>query len=162
MTSSPFEPTSPPKQSLPPAPGILSLRVLRIVFVAMFLSVVVYAVLGTFLAEDFPRVTDELLQSYKLTSFLGGLCVAALLLIRNLINRAFSPPDSDSPGEAQRLRMKRISRNRVLTLLAFAISEAIGILGLLFVLQGGYRRTLYIFCGISLACLILFFPREND
>lgn len=162
MTSSPSNPVSAPERDYPGGRVLLSLRVLRIAFVALFLSVVVYAVVGTFLADDFPRVTEELQQSYKLISFLGGLCVAALLLIRNFVNRVFTPPDSDSAAEAQLAYAKRISRGRALILLAFVISELIGLLGLLFVLMGGYRRTLYIFCAISLACLILFFPRENN
>ena len=161
MTSSLPNPVATPEGGPPERRVFLSLRVLRIIFVAMFLSIVVYAVVGTFLGDDFPRTTEELQQSYKIISFLGGLCVAALLLIRNLVNRVFTPPDPESQGASQLFQLKRASRSRALTLLAFVISEFIGLLGLLFVLLGGYRHTLYIFCAISLACLILFFPRES-
>jgi hypothetical protein len=73
-----------------------------------------------------------------------------------LISRALKPAE---PGETLRFRPTR--RYRALTVVAFALSEAIAVLGLVFVLLGGQPRILYIFCAISLACLILFFPRDE-
>jgi F0F1-type ATP synthase membrane subunit c/vacuolar-type H+-ATPase subunit K len=154
--------TDAPKRNSPfDPPGALSLRSLRIIFVAMFFSVVLYALIGTFLSNRFLGTKDQIQQLYRIFSFVGGLCVAGLLLIRNLINRWLihsesEPGDSPDPAEIQR----RVSRTRRLTVVAFALSEAIALLGLVFVFLGGNRSALYIYCAISLACLILFFPRE--
>ncbi len=100
-------------------------------------------------------------QLYRFVSFLGGIGVALLLLIRNLINRVFSPPVGEAVEEDGVTARRRVGRVRGLTLLAFVISEGIGLLGFLLILMGGQRRVLYIFCAIALACLILFFPRNN-
>jgi hypothetical protein len=138
-----------------------SQRTLRILFVTMFFSVVLYAAIGTFIPLDIPRSLDSLQLIYKVVSFAGGLCVAGLLLIRNLMNRDLvaAGPESETPNRAATLS-SRIRRNRTLSFIAFVISEMIALLGLIFVFLGGPRRTLYIFCAISLACLILFFPKE--
>lgn len=138
------------------------MRNLRIIFAAMFLSVAAYALVGTFVGSNLPRPSEDSQQLYKIISFLGGLCVAGLLLIRNLINRALVPAGQDAGATEQGSPSSaRILRARKLTLVAFALSEAIALLGLVFVFLGGQRRTLYIFCAISLACLILFFPRDT-
>ncbi|MBZ5536815.1 MAG: hypothetical protein LAO31_12750 [Acidobacteriia bacterium] len=144
---------------------MLSLRALRILFVAMFLSVVLYAAIGTFIPMDIPRSLDSLQLIYKVISFAGGLCVAGLLLIRNLMNKdpvsAGLETGAETADQAATLP-RRIRRNRTLSFIAFVISEMIALLGLGFVFLGGPRRTLYIFCAISLACLILFFPKETN
>jgi hypothetical protein len=139
---------------------MLSLRFLRIIFVAMFFSVVLYALIGTFLSNRLLGTSDQIQQLYRIFSFVGGLCVAGLLLIRNLINRWLIPSESEPGGSDPAKIQRRVSRARRLTVVAFALSEAIALLGLLFVLLGGNRNALYIYCAISLACLILFFPRE--
>jgi hypothetical protein len=129
----------------------------------MFVAVVLYAVVGIFITPSMPQPTEELQSIFRIISFLGGLCVAGLLLIRNLIGRALASPDEESeepqPSTVPGAKFMRVRR---LTLVAFVLSEMIALLGLLFVLMGGHLRTLYIFCAISLACLILFFPRETN
>lgn len=143
--------------------GFLSVRVLRVVFVAMFFMVVLYALVGTFFGINLPRPAEELQQIYRIISFVGGICVAGLLLIRNLISRTLSSSDEEAEAaEAAIATPARLLKIRKLTLIAFVVSETIAVLGLIFVLMGGQRRTLYIFCAISLACLILFFPRDNN
>ncbi len=156
MTSStPISPTT--------SPGtMLSLRALRIVFVVLFISVFAYAFIGTFVGDSLPRYTEDLQQLYRLVSFLGGICVAALLLIRNLVSRVFVRADTETAAADPRAAARRLFRVRLLTLVALVISELIAVLGLLFILMGGHRRTLYIFCAISIACLILFFPRDSN
>lgn len=137
------------------------MRSLRAIFVSMFCSVVVYAMIGTFLHRELTASDYDIQQVYRIFSFLGGVLVASLLLIRNLMNRTLQPLDEGAerkPGESS----KRLARFFTLSIMAFAVSEAIAILGLVFVLMGGTRRTLYIFCGVSLACLILFFPRQIE
>jgi hypothetical protein len=143
--------------------AVLSLRTLRILFVAMFLSVVLYALIGTFIPGDIPRSVEGLQLTYKIISFAGGLCVAGLLLIRNLMNRDPGPAltETESAGPPG-ISPARVLSNRRLSLVAFVVSEMIALLGLIFVFLGGPRRTLYIFCAISLACLILFFPKETS
>jgi hypothetical protein len=148
----------PPHESSPAAPvGGPWLRTLRVIFTVMFVSVVVYALIGTFLSRT-PSLSNYDLQGmYRIFSYIGGLCVAGLLLIRNLISRALKGVE---PGLTPRFRQTQ--RYRALTVVAFALSEAIAVLGLVFVLLGGQLRILYIFCAISLACLILFFPRDDE
>ena len=152
-----------PGNDLPERQSMFSLRALRILFVAMFLSVVMYAAIGTFIPMDIPRSLDSLQLIYKIISFAGGLCVAGLLLIRNLMNRdlAAAGPENETSNRSAVIP-GRVRRNRVLSFIAFVISEMIALLGLVFVFLGGPRRTLYIFCAISLACLILFFPKETN
>ncbi len=143
--------------------GVLSLRTLRILFIVMFLAVVLYAVIGTFIPGEMSRSLDGLQMVYKVISFAGGLCVAGLLLIRNLMNRGVGSDDAETESPEQSGTLpSRVLRNRKLSLIAFVVSEMIALLGLLFALLGGPRRTLYMFCAISLACLILFFPKETN
>lgn len=143
--------------------AVLSVRTLRVIFLALFLSVVAYAVVGTFIPRGDSRSIDGLQAIYKVISFAGGLCVAGLLLIRNLMNRDLTASSVESEAAFQAgTSSARILRNRRLSLLAFAVSEMIAVLGLVFVLMGGRRQTLYLFCAISLACLILFFPKQAN
>ncbi|MBZ5553143.1 MAG: hypothetical protein LAO21_10520 [Acidobacteriia bacterium] len=162
-SSRPSDQDSVPGKGLDARQPMLSLRTLRILFVAMFLSVVVYAAIGTFLPTDIPQSLDNLQLIYKIISLAGGFCVAGLLLIRNLMNRDLVTPGPEAEGANQAAPLaRRVRRNRTLSFIAFVISEMIALLGLVFVFLGGPRRTLYIFCAISLACLILFFPKETN
>lgn len=154
-------------QSLPPEGGspdriaANSMRSLRVIFVAMFSSVVLCALLGTFLRRDLVASDYDIRQVYRIFSFLGGVLVAVLLLLRNLINRVLQPPEGEGEQKPEEVS-KRLARFFILSIVAFAVSEAIAILGLIFALMGGTGRTLYFFCGVALACLILFFPRPLE
>lgn len=160
--STPFqgEPQTPSRNPAREGSGPPWLRTLRAVFVVIFFSIVLYAVIGTFLSRTHPDIDYDLQQVYKIISYLGGLCVAGLLLIRNLINRAQAAQAASEADTGLAFRSSR--RVRALILIAFVISEMIALLGLAFVLVGGSARVLYIFCAISLACLILFFPRDPE
>jgi len=151
------------KRSASDRGAVLSIRTLRVIFLASFLSVVAYAVVGTFILRGDSRSVESLQAIYKVISFAGGLCVAGLLLIRNLMNRDLSAERVETEAAFQAgTSSPRNLRNRKLSLLAFAVSEMIAVLGLVFVLMGGRRQTLYLFCAISLACLILFFPKQTN
>ncbi|MDD5542065.1 MAG: hypothetical protein PHX83_02730 [Acidobacteriia bacterium] len=148
-------PQLPSRDSVPGGATPPWLGNLRAVFVVIFVSIVLYAIIGTFLSRTHSDVDYDLQQIYKALSYLGGLCVAGLLLIRNLINRAQAATEGGVGTTAGSPR-----RVRWLILMAFVISEVIALLGLAFVLVGGSARILYMFCAVSLACLILFFPRD--
>jgi len=143
------------------------LRVLWIIWAAMLASLLIYVFICHQIGEEIRRTASPDFPTAQLKNILYVAVIGTLFLtyfLRKLIlSSRFSnsdhkliKPETDSN---QPLFLAKYTKAMIVSL---ALSESIGIYGLVLFLIGDSFQTLYIFTGISAAAMIFYRPKKED
>ena len=143
------------------------LRVLWIIWAAMLASLLIYVFVCHQIGEEIRRTASPDFSSGQLKNILYVAVIVTLFLtyfLRKLIlssrfissDHKLIKPETDSN---QPLFLAKYTKAMIVSL---ALSESIGIYGLVLFLIGDSFQTLYIFTGISAAAMIFYRPKKED
>ena len=136
------------------------LLVQKIIWLALLGSLVMYLLVGRFVAPDFASpVSGETFASLRIALIaLGFVTLIAAHYVRRLILGAAgrsAAPDPDRQASAPQ-------RYASAVIASLAMSESVGIYGLVLFLLGKNEMDLYLLVGISAAAMFYFRPRKDE
>lgn len=137
-----------------------AVAVLQVIWGAMLAAVLIYLVVGLLAA---PRVQvamngDTLAWLRKALYAVGFVTLFAIGYVRRLIwkgGQRESGPAPISPATA-------LQRYHVAVIVSLAMSESIGICGLVLSFLGGNQADLLLLIGVSAAAMIYYRPKQED
>jgi hypothetical protein len=137
-----------------------AMRTMKGIWAALVLSLLVYAVLVLLLLDDthidFPadvyRLLKLILFALAIVTLIASWGVRRLLLARSLVPKTTG---RITPHPA-------IQRYTTAMIMALAMSEAIGIYGLILFLLGKQKVDLYLLVAIAMAAMVLFAPKREE
>ena len=129
------------------------LTVLKIIWLALLGSLSLYLVVGRFVVPDFASpVSREILDILRIALFLlGFITLIAVKTVRRLILGTDRDRQTSMP-----------QRYASAVIASLAMSESIGIYGLVLFLLGKNEMDLYLLVGISAAAMYYFRPRKEE
>ncbi|WP_028317964.1 hypothetical protein [Desulfobulbus elongatus] len=132
---------------------------LKTIWFALAGSLVMYVIaVPLFLADSAARFSPEIYGELRVLLYaVAAATLAASWLVRRLLLGARIPP---KPTRSQQHPV--IQRYTTAMLIALAMTEAIGIYGLLLFLLGGNRTDLLLLSALAAAAMTLYFPRKNE
>lgn len=136
------------------------LAVLKIIWMALLGSLAVYLIAGRFIAPEFASpVSGETFAILRIALYvLGCVTLIATGYVRKLILAATGP----SAGPAQDGQPSALQKYSSAVIASLAMSESIGIYGLILFLLGKNSTDLYLLVGISAAAMFHFRPRQDE
>jgi len=135
-------------------------KVVVIIWGAMIVSLAIYLFVGLYMKEAVEiKMEEEVLKALRpvlyiisfitliLTNYIKGLVLRSKGLMQSQISNVQNPA---------------LSRYTSALVISLALSESIGIYGLVLVLLGKNTTDLYLLLGISLAAMIYHRPKKDD
>jgi MFS family permease len=143
------------------------LRVLWIIWAAMLGSLLIYVFICHQFGEEIRRTASPDFPTGQLKNILYVVVIATLFItyfLRKLIlSSRFSSSDAKlfKPETASN-QPAFLTKYTTAMIVSLALSESIGIYGLVLFLIGDSFQTLYIFTGISAAAMFFYRPKRED
>ena len=137
-----------------------TLAVLKIIWLALLGSLAIYLVVGRFVAPDVaPSLSGEAFAILRTALLvLGFVTLIAAKYVRRLIlgaaGRAAGPDLNRQASAPQRYSSAVIA--------SLAMSESVGVYGLVLFLLGKNEMDLYLLVGIAAAAMFYFRPRKDE
>jgi hypothetical protein len=134
--------------------------VLKITWMALLGSLALYLVVGRFVAPDFasPLGVETFTILRMALIALGLVTLLAAKYVRKMILATGGP--SAGPDQARRPPLLQRYSSAVIT--SMAMSESVGVYGLLLFLLGKNEMDLYLLVAISAAAMYYFRPRKEE
>ena len=132
-------------------------RVTQIVFLAMMASVLLYLVVGVVLRTSGGRGEGAGADGALVYVFYGlaaGLIALILLIRRRLI------PSTKAFQNSQSSLSELLVKYRTGYIVALALGESVGVLGLVLSLLSGSLTHLFRFCVVSIVLVVTAYPRK--
>jgi hypothetical protein len=143
------------------------LRILWVIWVAMFGSLLIYVFICHQLGEnmrptghpDFPLgLLKNILYIVALVTLVGTHFIRKLMLASRLGSSEARPSKTGVASVAPSF----VARYTAALIVSLALSESIGIYGLVLFLLGDNFQALYIFIGISAAAMFFYRPKREE
>ncbi|MBN2345868.1 MAG: hypothetical protein JXO51_05715 [Candidatus Aminicenantes bacterium] len=137
-----------------------TMAVLKIIWMAMLGSLAVYGIVGRLVAPNLTSTLGaETVRMLRIALYaLGFVTVNAAVYMRRLILGA----KGSSAGPVQAGPSPLPQKYSSAVIVSLAMSESVGIYGLVLFLLGKNARDLYLLLGISGAALFYFRPRKEE
>ena len=133
---------------------------LKVIWSAMLMSLVVYLFVGLQIAANVQSsMTDETFGVLK--TFLYIIALAALIVTRYVRKLILSGKGQNRP-RIQAARHPALQMYTTATILALAMSESIGIFGLVLFLLGKNPMDLYLLILVSAAAMFMYRPSKEE
>ncbi len=136
------------------------LRTLKLIWFAMLVSLTIYLFIGLYVGPDLqPSTSRETLDLFR--PILYGFAFITLILSRYIRRMIMSGKGRrEPPGQVPPQSV--FQRYSTATVIAFAMSESIGIYGLLLFFLGKNQTDLYLLLLLSAAALWICRPRKDN
>lgn len=138
-----------------------------IIWAAMFGSLLIYVLICHQFGDEIRRTAGLNIPLDLVRNGLYGVAISTLILTRFL--RKFmlaGPPGSSAPTSSnpppRSSQSSSIGKYATSMVVSLALSESIGIYGLVLFFLGESFRTLYIFIGISALAMFLYRPKREE
>ncbi len=134
------------------------LLILKIIWVAMLVSLVINLCVGLYVVANFPPLVREDLVGMLRTAFyvLSFIIFIAIRYVRKL----FLAQGQYNPS-SQTLQRPTFQRYMTATIVSLAMSEGIGIFGLFLFFMGKNPMDLYLLIGLSAVAMFLYRPKRD-
>ncbi len=134
------------------------LLILKIIWVAMLMSLVINLCVGLYTTTNFPPLVREDVFGMVRTVFyvLSFIIFIAIRYVRKLFLSQGQHDQSSQPPQHPTFQKYMIA-----TVISLAMSEAIGIFGLFLFFMGKNPMDLYLLIGLSAVAMFLYRPRRE-
>lgn len=137
-----------------------TMMTLQIIWAAIMMSLAIYLIAGLLAAPSMPSTIGS--EAFvALRRILYGLAFAALLASRYL-KRLILAEKGRASGPTQARLSSPLPRYTSAVIATLALSESVGIFGLVLFLLGKNSTDFYILLGISAAAMIYYRPRKEE
>ena len=137
-----------------------TMMTLKIIWGAILMSLAFYLAAGLLATPSMPSAIGS--EAFAaLRRILYGLAIAALVAAR-YIRRLILAGKSRDVGSAQAQPTSPMQRYTSAVIVTLALSESVGIFGLVLCLLGKNSSDLYLLLGISAAAMIYYRPRKEE
>jgi hypothetical protein len=143
--------------------GMLTLNV---IWAAMLIALSVYLFIGLYLKDTLRITMDEtVLDMVRIALFAVALITLfATKVIRRLIlsGTGKSSPMPASPSSYERYQSLALAKYTTALVVSLALTESIGIFGLVLFLMGRREVDLYLFMFVSAAAMLFYRPKRDE
>lgn len=138
-------------------------KIASLIYIALMLSVVVYILIGEFLASQNSTFAgfvsdpslDDIEEKFRLICFAVSIASFLLISIVNKMILSFKA-DTVNVNLATKVCMKQLI---TATLVRGAYAEVVAVIGLVLFLTYGVKTDLYYLSGLSFLYFVIFFPK---
>ena len=135
------------------------LLILKVIWFAMLMSLVIYLFVGLYAAANVgPLMKEDTVG--MLRPFFYVVSFIIFITIR-YIRKLFLAGSGQYNQSSQTPQPPTFQGYMVATIVTFAMSESIGILGLFLLFMGNYHMDLYLLIMMSAVAMFLYRPRRN-
>ncbi len=136
------------------------MKTLTIIWAAMLFSLAAYLAVGIYAARSFPKSIDEKSVQIMRNTFYG-LSLLTVVATRYLRKIVLSSKAAGSHGDAV-FRHPALARYSKAMVTSLAMSESIGIYGLVLAFLGGNEADLFLLVAIAAAAMWYYRPRKDE
>ncbi len=133
---------------------------LRIIWFAMLMSLAVYLFVGIQVGTNVQSSVDE--DTFGILRTVLYAAAFAILIATRYIRKLILSGKSQISQPAQVLKHPALQKYSAATIVALAMSESIGIYGLILFFLGKNSTDLYLLILISAAAMVMFRPRKDE
>ena len=136
------------------------LMILRIIWFAMLMSLVVYLFVAIWVATDLkPSISEETYGILRTALYIMSIVILiAAKYVRKLVISGRSQVSQPAPA-LEHLALQKYSGA---TIVALAMSESIGVYGLILFFLGKNSMDLYLLILVSAAAMVIYRPRKDE
>ena len=136
------------------------LMILRIIWFAMLMSLVVYLFVAIRAAANVqPAIGEETLGILRTVLYVLAI---AILIAAKYVRKLITSGRSQVSQPVQTLEYLALQKYSAATIVALAMSESIGIYGLILFFLGKNSTDLYLLILVSAAAMVIYRPRKDE
>ena len=144
-----------------------SFLILRIIWAAMLLTLVIYLVICYQFGNQIRQPSGSQFPLATLRNILYGVAAVTLLLSHFLRRFMLTGSSGSSRPTSRKFPSQSdispiLEKYAIALIVSLALSESIGIYGLVLFLLGDNYQTLYIFIGISAVAMFFYRPKKEE
>ena len=136
------------------------LMILRIIWFAMLMSLVVYLFVAMRAAAYVqPAIAEETLGILRTALYVMAI---AILIAAKYVRKLIMSGRSQVSQPVQALEYLPLQKYSAATIVALAMSESIGVYGLILFILGKNSRDLYLLILVSAAAMVIYRPKKDE
>jgi len=136
------------------------LMILRVVWFALLLSLAVYSFVAIrFAANVQPSISEEAFGILRTVLYVMAI---AILIAAKYVRKLILSGRGQVSQPVQALEYSALQRYSAATIVALAMSESIGVYGLILFFLGKNSTDLYLLILISAAAMVIYRPRRDE
>jgi hypothetical protein len=136
------------------------LMILRIIWFALLMSLIVYLFVAIRLAANVqPSISEETFAILRTVLYVMAIVV---LIATKYVRKLIMSGKSQVSQPVQALEHLAFQKYSAATVVALAMSESIGVYGLILFFLGKNSRDLYLLILISAAAMVIYRPRKDE
>ncbi|HUL22653.1 MAG TPA: hypothetical protein VLZ10_14450 [Thermodesulfobacteriota bacterium] len=136
------------------------LMILRIIWFAMLISLAVYLFVAIRVATNVqPSISGEMFTILRTVLYVMAI---AILIAAKYVRKLIMSGRSQVSQPAQALEYLALQKYSAATIVALAMSESIGVYGLILFFLGKNSRDLYLLILVSAAAMVIYRPRKDE
>jgi DMSO reductase anchor subunit len=136
------------------------LLILKVIWFGMLGSLVIYLIIGLLIATNLKTARDE--STYAVLKPALYIFTIVVLIVTKYLKEHILSGKGQHRQATQSFQHPALQTYTSAMILAWALSEGIGIFGLVLFLLGKNRMDLYLLILISAAALLIYHPRKDD
>jgi hypothetical protein len=136
------------------------LMILRIIWFAMLMSLVVYLFVAIRVAANVqPSISEETFGILRTVLYIMAI---AILIAAKYLRKLIMSGRSQVSQPIQALEYLALQRYSAATIVALAMSDSVGVYGLILFFLGKNSRDLYLLILVSAAAMVIYRPRKDE